>query len=646
MSSGIPNGMEYTWHIAIDGAEPSRMDLFRNTVMGTLEKLSEKPFDQADIDAAFQQTVYSCNEIDSMYAFNNAMAAATAWCAGIDPATILERAPHMDRARNEILADPMLLPRMIRELFIENRHRLDIVMTPDHDIAAEQDAALARRLAERRAAMSAAEAEAIARAAAELEVANAKPNGPGDIACLPNLGVADMPELPVLVETSRIPLPRDGILLASENVATNGIVYIGFDFDLAGLPRNLVQFIQLYAEAVDEFGAGGLDYAATARKRARCLGMLYARHSSRIHMNGSLRPSLTFGMKTTMSSLDDALETLREAIFELDPRDPAHMADVLLRQRAELRSFFVQDARNLTRNHAARNLTAAGARNYQTTGFPLLHLIERLAGADKGAAYEECASAIEAIRDWLLATHRVTASIVAPPECRDKVAKALASWIEAMPSGAAPALEPVFTPDLSPRNEGLSAALQVSFSALCAPAPRYGDPDCMNIAVGSSLVSSDYMLPEIRFKGNAYGAGFSYDMVSGTCLFSSYRDPHIAETYATMLRSIEYVKNANWTDDAVKNAILTIAKGFVAPLRPSRTFGTMILRHVVGETDEITIANYRKLLSVESKRVKDATVAALEAALPHASYAVAASEAALAEAAKAIPNLSIEPIIR
>lgn len=646
MSSGLSNGMEYTWHIAVDGAEPSRMDLFRDTVMATLEELSKKPFDQGDIDAAFQQTVYSCNEIDSMYAFNNAMAAATAWCAGIDPATILERAPHMDRAREEILADPMLLPRMVRELFLENRHRLDIVLTPDHGLAAEQDAALARRLAARRAAMSDAEAEAIAKAAAELEVANARPNGPDDIACLPKLGVSDMPPLPVLVETSTIPLPRDGILLASENIATNGIVYIGFDFDLGGMPRNLVPFLQLYAEAIDEFGAGGLDYAATARKRARCLGLLQARHSARIHMNGSPRPSLTFSMKTTMSSLDDALEALREAIFELNPRDPAHMADVLMRQRAELRSYFVQDARALTRNHAARNHTAAGARDYLTMGFPLLHLVERLAGAESGAAYEECASAIEAIRDWILSSHRVTASVVAPPECRDKVAKALSSWIEAMPAGAAAAKEPGFTPDLAPRNEGLSAALQVSFSALFAPAPRYGDPDCMNIAVGSSLVSSDYMLPEIRFKGNAYGAGFSYDMFAGTCHFSSYRDPRIAETYATMLRSVEYVKNARWTDDAVKNAILTVAKGFVAPFRPSRTFGIMIHRHVVGETDEIAIANYRALLSVKAKRVKDATVAALEAALPHASYAVAASEAALAEAAKSIPNLTIEPIIR
>ena len=660
ISGGIPNGLEYTWHLAIDGSEPDRMDLFRKTVLDTLRDLASRPFPQEDVEAAFQQTVYACNEIDAHFAFGNAMNAATAWCAGLDPAALVEKAPFFEQARREIEADPMLLPRMVRSLFIDNPHRLDITMAPSHDVAAEQEAAAERRLAAERAAMSDEQARATARFAADLEAANARPNSPADLACLPTLRPADMPASPTSVPSRTIPLPDGAALVASEGLATNGIVYLTVSFDIRGLPRHLIPFIQQYTDAIEDFGTRGLDYVAAAKRRARCTGAFSAKYAARVPYGsaGGFLPAIDISIKTTSSSLPAALDALREAIFELDPRDPARMADLIQQQLAALRSDFVQDARATTRRHAARLLNATAARDNAVYGLPSLRLAERLGAAKPADAFEECASRIEEIRDWLLATHRLTAALVAPPEDAPRVAAALSSWFSdrassanspSRPGGAAlqaAPSEPPFTPDLSPRHEGLSAALQVSFSALFMPAPPAHAPEAAPLMAGASLVSSDFMLPEIRFKGNAYGAGLTYDPIVGTLCLSSYRDPRIAETFATMLRAADFAKSAAWGQEAIDNAILTVAKGFVAPPRPAPVCASILARHLSGYGEALRADLYRRILALRARDVQDATVAALEYGLARAAYCVAASQEALQAAAPAIPGLSIEPIIR
>lgn len=646
----LSSGLEQTWHLAIDGSEPENMELLRKTVFSTLERLSASPFPQEDVEAAFQQTVYACNEITSQFAFTCAMSAATALCAGLDPAVLLEKAPNFEKARLEIEADPMLLPRMVREIFLDNPHRLDITMAPSQTLSAEQERILSDRLADIRASMTDAEAMALAQKAEALEKANARPNSQQDLECLPRLLKSDMPQKPHIPASETLKLPHGTDLVVSTETATNGIVYLAISFDLRGLPARLLPFVQAYVDAVEDFGTQGLDYVAAARKRARCTGSLYAKFLTRIARDGAATtlPAIDFFVKTTTSAIDDALAVTKEAIFGLDPFDRSRMDDILIQQRANLRSYFVQEARATTARHAVRKLNQSGALEHEISGLPLLALVERLCSTDKDQAFSESSSRIAEIRDWLLDSHRITASLTAPPCVRDKVATAIDSWTAEMNARgqmAAPSHSMPFSPDIMPRNEGLSAALQVSFSALCTPAPRIFESGSIPLMAGASLVSSDYMLPEIRFKGNAYGAGLKYDALAGSLLFSSYRDPHIAETRATMLGAADFVKRTQWDQESVDNAILTLLKAFVAPERPVKVCSAILGSHICGETPEIIEKLYRDILALRAGEVRDATVAALEYGLDHAAYCVAASEQALSDASREIPGLSISPII-
>ena len=140
------SGLEATFHIAVDGSEPDRLDAFRKLVLDTLADIASRPFPEDQIKAAFQQSVYACVEITNSYPLNTAFRVVSTWSAGLEPADYLDFLPFYEDLRQKLEKDPLLLNRTIREKLLDNPHRLDIVLAPDHDCEARTEAKLAERL--------------------------------------------------------------------------------------------------------------------------------------------------------------------------------------------------------------------------------------------------------------------------------------------------------------------------------------------------------------------------------------------------------------------------------------------------------------------------------------------------------------------
>ena len=67
-------------------------------------------------------------------------------------------------------------------------------------------------------------------------------------------------------------------------------------------------------------------------------------------------------------------------------------------------------------------------------------------------------------------------------------------------------------------------------------------------------------MSEIRFKGNAYGAWFTYSPLDATLYQASYRDPHVARTLNVFAQTVDYVKQVEWTQTDIDRAIIATAK--------------------------------------------------------------------------------------
>ena len=79
--------------------------------------------------------------------------------------------------------------------------------------------------------------------------------------------------------------------------------------------------------------------------------------------------------------------------------------------------------------------------------------------------------------------------------------------------------------------------------------------DYAALMVLGDMMTFAYLLPSIREKGGAYGAGCRVSE-SGTFTFHSYRDPKIDQTFDNFEHALDSVLNKDFTEAQMREAKL------------------------------------------------------------------------------------------
>ena len=165
------------------------------------------------------------------------------------------------------------------------------------------------------------------------------------------------------------------------------------------------------------------------------------------------------------------------------------------------------------------------------------------------------------------------------------------------------------------------------------------------MTIGAHILSNDYMLPEIRLKGNAYGFGFSYNPYESLIHQGSERDPHVARTLDVFARTIDYVKQTKWTQVDIDRAIIAKSSDYLKTVRPSQASNDAIWHYIKGQTHEVVEEKYAQLRRATPKEVQRALLQVFEENQDKAAICVIASREKLeAENKKMDHPLEIEDI--
>lgn len=643
-SGAFPMGREIAFAVGIKDSEADRNERFTELVVSTLAGIAARGVTAEEVETALQQAAYHYREIQPMYPLHTLDRVLEAWIYGMDPLTFLRVGEHLEACRKRYRDDPAIFDRLIRERLLDNPHRLSIRLRPDPEMQERTDAAFGERMRSLRASLSDADAERIAERASALQRSNSRPNSPEALARLPQLSIRDLPDeiTHVETETSRI----GGVEWLHNDVFANGVNYLALSFDLVGLPAELWPVLPRYTTALRKLGAAGQDYAAIARRTAAATGGIGAAIGIGGHAGAPDRPvwRLTVRLKALDQQMEPALELLRDLLFQVDPRDRERLREVLIQTRSRYRTQLVHQGLNTAQTHAARGMSEGGFLNDVLGGLPQLDQSERLAGSfDRHA--DALIERIESIRDFLLDRCRLVVSFTGSDAAAAAAAAALGSWIREMPA------EPVvpgatgYAP-LPPAHAGLAGPIQVAHCARVIPAPHASDPVEAPLRVGAHLIRMDYLLPEVRFKGNAYGAHFSYDSRAARAWFGSYRDPHVARTLGVFDGAARFAAGAAWSRLDVDRAIIATAKADFRPIRPGEATGAALQRRLSGITPDLRQQRYEALRRVTPQQVKEALAFVLAPAAP-ASVCVVASRQKLEAANRELAQpLAVRDILR
>lgn len=617
-------GPASTFYVGLKGSEAARAEAFTELVTDTLTQVADSEIQSEIVEAAFQQATYYYQEVAPMFPLRMLYRVIEAWIYEKDSDTFLKLGESLATVRQGWQENPATFNELIRERLIDNPHRLLSVLSPDQDMQAKIDAELAARMKTTRAQFTDEQVQQIAADAAELERLNGQPNPPEALAKLPQLHVGDLPEKPRHIPTAVEKV--DGRDLLKNDVFANGVNYLVLNFDLRGLPQHLWGYLPRYADAIGKLGAAGVSYTEIAQRKSAVTGGIGCSPGFTTHAldaNQSLQ-YLNFHLKALDGKIDAALDVLHDLVFAVDPRDTERLRDVLVQAVAEYRTEMIHDGSSTAIHHASRGLSPQGYLAEIVHGLPQLRNSEVLLnGFDELNA--DLMGHIEEIRDFLLTRGRVTASFTGSDTSFEQTRARLGEWLGRMRDETVVSEPIAFQSFETPPREGLAGPIQIAHCAHVMPAPHYSHPDSTLLSIGAHILRLDYIMSEIRFKGNAYGAWFTYSPFDANLYQASYRDPHVARSLNVFAQTADYVKQVEWTQTDIDRAIIATAKTAEKPIRPSQAASQALSQHLIGVTREMREDRYAQLRRATPAEVKRALLELLEGNRDKAAVCVVSS---------------------
>ncbi len=638
-------GPHIAFHIGLTGSKADRIETFTKLVVNTLAQIADTEIDKEKVEAALQQITYDYQEITPRFPFQMMERVINTWIYEEEPTLFLKMGTVLSAIRQRWEQNPCIFNELIREKFLDNPHRLTVVLSPDPDMLARLHVREEARLQAIRTQFTDEQMKQLAADAVELERLNGQPNSPEDLAKLPQLHVSDLPGKPLSIPTTIETV--NGRPLLRNDVFSNGVNYLVLNFDLQGLPEHLWQYLPRYTDAIGKLGAGTLNYEQVAQRTAAVTGGLDCSPSFSTHALDSDKPvwNMQFRFKALDDKMGDALDVLRDLIFAVNPRDTGRLRDVLNQAVTAYRTY-VHGYRclDIANHRAARGFSPQAYLSEAVFGTTQFRMSEMLLNRFD-ESHEELSDAIEQIRDFLLVRGRVTASFTGSDAAYEVLSGKFAEWIDNMrdePINPIPIGFEAF--DAYPR-EGLEAPIQVANCAHIIPALHYSHQDSVLLTIGSHILDFDYIMNEIRLKGNAYGGVFEYNPFDALLYQGSYFDPHVARSLNVFEQTVNYIKQSEWTQTDIDKAVIATAADYQKTVRPSQASTNALTHYLTGQTREMIENRYAQLRGAAPKEVKRALLETLEENKDKASICVVASREKLeAENQKMGRPLSIENI--
>ncbi|MDR2516105.1 MAG: insulinase family protein [Spirochaetaceae bacterium] len=508
-------------------------------IMGELEKYVRDGLPPGEIEAALLALEFASREIrraGGPWSLTWLRRAFRGWLYGAKPWEGVVFAPVFEALKEKLARDSRYFESLIKKYFLDNNHRAMVILEPETDFLAKKDAALAASLAEKTAALSAAERREIHEKAAELERFQSAGEDPEALKTIPHLTRGDLSREIELVPREVCDI--DGVPALIHGLYTNGITYADLAFPVDTLDAADYKWLPLFTGAVVSMGLPGMDYAEVSSRLARAAGGFFANLHSGVMLPGmgnafalpqgifdlGGRDWIMFHLKALDEKWDESLALARALIAEADFSDTRRLRDLVLEMKNENDAALAPDGSSYASLRAGRGLSRSRAVENTWHGLEQLSFAHTLTGYD----IAEISGILTGIRDRIRAAGCIVNLTAAPgslPEAISRTGKAFAPFGAPRPRKPGAGEDAGFSPEPGGVEVFASPSLQIGFAARAVPAASYVTPDHAAELLLSHELSTGALWEDIRMKGGAYGASAFPDGLEKIFVCSTYRDP-------------------------------------------------------------------------------------------------------------------------
>jgi Zn-dependent M16 (insulinase) family peptidase len=624
----------------LQGTDPEKMPVIEALILDTLARVADEGFQQERIAAALHQYEFANREVTGdqyPYGLGLMMRLFGPWLHADDPFSTLMIDRNLERLRNAA-ASPEFFPHMIRRHLLDNPHRVTLLLRPDPGHSQREEQAFADQLQKVRLTLDDEAIAGIKAKAAELQNSQ---EAPEDMSCLPILELADIeaaePVTPFRQETI------GGGKTYWFTQPTNGISYLNLQFDIGGLNDSLRPYLPIFCALLPQIGAAGHDYLAMSRRITAATGGI------RLGTNLLENPLDLNRMSPVVELKGKALDRNQYALCEIltdmltapDFSDLGRLKTVIGQIRTSMENSIPGAGHSFAARAAAASLTPTAALREEWSGMTQIRTIQQASELDdRGLA--DLAETFRAIAGELLTAVRATLAVTAEESALQSIAPPLAGLLAALPDKFGGAEKPP-TPFTSRASAiGWLYNVPVAYVSRVFRTVPYTHPDAPTLMVLAKLLRADFLHREIREKGGAYGGMAGYNADGGLFSMLSYRDPHLERTLEVYRQAVAWACRAEFSDEMVKQSILTAFAELDRPLSPGGRGYREFVHQQQGVTHGMLQAFRNSILGTDRKQLGHVARTYLEQGFAASSVGVLAGDEMFSKAQQPLSLIDMQ----
>jgi presequence protease len=573
--------------------------------MAVFKELVNAGIERELIDSAIHQIEFHRKEITNTpypYGIKLLLTLIGTWLHGGAPERILLLDNDLQRLRAAIDKGPFL-EGYIQTYFIDNPHRVRLVLSPDTEMAQTEENRVRAELRNRFDKLSSKEKETIRQDTERLEKRQEQPE---DIACLPTLALSDIP--------TTVPTYAPSELLADRPLwcyrqPTSGIFYFN-GVASAALTPELLPWVPFFCYLFTKIGTRKHDYTEMARKIDAVTGglSLGTKAQAPFYQPETALPLVSLSAKCLGPNIGPMLAIIEELIAQADFSDPVRLNQLLGEYQAGLEAMVVQNGHRLAISLSSRTFSRTGALSEIWSGVHQVTTIRAFTKEPGPKRTEGLIENLSAIARAIFTPDNFVMTAIGEQAHIDSAitllrkSPALGAFNNAQPL---PRLRPqaIETAAQIPY-EGWSTSSAVAFVAQTIPTVTLAHGDAPSLSVLSKILRSLYLHREIREKGGAYGGFALYNSENGLFSLASYRDPHIVRTLNVYAEVVNFVQTHPLEDADVHEAILQVCSEIDKPDAPGPGARRAFFRLISGMTDPVRQKFKQQLLTVTADQVR------------------------------------------
>lgn len=453
---------------------------------------------------------------------------------------------------------------LIRKYLLENKHGAVVVVAPQKGLNSAQEAALEKKLAEKKAAMSAEKIENLIAQTKHLHAYQEEPSPEEDLKKIPMLKREDMRKDAMPFDNREDTIGE--IPVVHHDISSNGIDYVTLMFECNDISQEDIAYLGVLRAVLGYVNTKHYSYAGLFNAINIYTGGISCGVSVYPKVNERDLVSVKFEVRIRVleKNLEEAMKLVDEIVRTSDITDVKRLTELIAQVKSRLQVSLSSSGHTVAAMRALSYQSRYAFYQDATLGIEyyqhVVKLDEQIRTNPEGVVKK-----LQEMIGKVLVRKRLMVSFTADQKAFEAAKPVMETYLKRIAQGDVAGEQTKL--ELSRKNEGFTDASQIQYVARGGNFRDHGFTYRGSLKILKLIMSYEYLWINIRVKGGAYGCMSSF-LRTGESYFVSYRDPNLGKTIDIYEHIPDYLRSFTADERDMTKYVIGTFGSLDTPMNP------------------------------------------------------------------------------